>query len=174
MTTDHFAKLHARRDELIAASSEKERALIKRIADTTQRALELRADSDRQARNFHQRQADSLRAEAATLEDIARTLNSRDLPRLRTEQENIRQFRVPELAALMTSANLKARASQDDLKRTTANSLVAARAAFEAHVAQIATKRTLELAQALADAAAAANADPGSVVLALLATKQVA
>jgi hypothetical protein len=93
---------------------------------------------------------------------------------LRTEQENIRQFRTPELAALMTSANLKARSSQDDLKRQAANDLVSARAAFEDHIAKLATKRTLELAQALADAANAAGGDCGSLVTALLATTQAA
>lgn len=78
-----YAAHETRRVELINESAEKERALLKRISDSNQRVLELRADADKLARSFHQRQADSLRAEASTLEDMARTLKNVDLPKLR-------------------------------------------------------------------------------------------
>jgi hypothetical protein len=172
---DPFAHVEARRLEMINAASEQERALLQRIADAKQRALDLRGDADKLARNFNQKQAGALRTEAATLEDTARTLTAVNLRNLKIEQENIRQNRHPALAALMTSANLKARSSQADQQRNAQNALVSARAAFSAHLVKIATRETLSLAQDVAAAAAAANVEIDSLVLAMLpAPKQAA
>ena len=173
-TVDPFEKVESRRAQLIQESTEKEQALLQRIAAAKQKALELRGKADTESRNFHQQRANALRTEAATLEDTARTLTAVSLRNLKIEQENIRQHRHPELAALMTSANLKARNSQADQQRNAQKALVASRAAFEDHIAKLATKRTLELAQALADAATAAGGDCGSLVTALLATTRAA
>jgi hypothetical protein len=132
------------------------------------------ADADKHARNYQLHKANALRADAEKLRETAAKLKNVELPALKIEAENIRQLRTPELVALSTAANLKARGAGEDQKRNVANTLVAARAAFEDHLAKLATNRTIELAQALADAATAASADVGSVVLALLATKQAA
>jgi hypothetical protein len=173
-TTDHFSRLNARRDELLALNAEKTRVVTKRLADLRGQVLTVRADAAKFARAYHLQKANALRADAANIDAIIRTLSAVELPKLIAEQEAIRQYRVPELAALWTAANSKVQTSKTDNTRMLANDLVSARAAFEAHVSQLATKQTLALAQAVADAAAAANADAGSVVLALLATKQAA
>jgi hypothetical protein len=175
MTThDPYAKVNARRDELLALNEEKTRVVTKRLADLRGQVLTVRAEADKTARNYHLAKANTLRAEAANIDEIIRTLSTVELPKLRIEQESIRQFRVPELAALMTAANSRAQNSKTDNARTLSNDLVSARATFEDHISKIATKQTLELARALADAAAAANADAGSLVTALLAAKQAA
>jgi ABC-type branched-subunit amino acid transport system ATPase component len=173
-TFDPYAERETRRVELINESAEKERALRQRISDSKDRVLELRADADKLARGFQQKRADALRAEAATLEDIARTLTNVDLPKLRVEAENIRMGRHAELSRLAFVAEGRIRSNQEDQKRAVQNALVQARADFESHIAKLATKRTLELARALADAATAAGGDCGSLVTALLATERAA
>jgi hypothetical protein len=173
-TPDHFAKVHARRDELLALNAEKTRLVTKRLADLRGQVLTVRADADKAARNYHLAKSNALRAEAVNIDEIIRTLSTVELPKLQAEAESIRQFRVPELAALMTAANSKAQNSKTDNARMLSNDLVSARAAFEDHISKIATRQTVELARALADAAAAANADAGSVVHALLAARQAA
>jgi len=174
MTPDPYAKVNGLRDELLALNEEKARVVTKRLADLRGQVLTVRADADKTARNYHLAKANALRAEAANIDEIIRTLSTVELPKLRIEQESIRQFRVPELAALMTAANSKAQNSKTDNARMLSNDLVAARAAFEDHILKLANKQTLALAQALADAATAANADAGSVVHALLAARQAA
>jgi hypothetical protein len=164
---DPFAHVEARRLELIHAASEKEQALKARIAAAKQRALDLRGDADKLARQFHQKQADALRTEATQLEDIAKTLNTVDLPKLRTDAESIRMGRHPELSRLNLIAESRVRTRSEDQKRNVANALMAARAAFEAHIVETATSKTLELAWALGSAATLADADCGSLVAAI-------
>ena len=171
---DPYAAVESRRLELISAASETEQALTKRIDETKQRILELHADADRLARGFHQKQAAALRSEAAQLQDIARTLTNVELPKLRVAAENIRMGRHPELETLAHRAAARSRISEEDRKRAVQNAFVQARADFEGHIANLATKQTLTLARALADAATAAGGDCGSLVTALLATTQAA
>lgn len=166
--TDPHAQVEQRRVELIARSTEKERLLQKRIHDLSQQALQARADADKHARNYQMSKANALRADAIRFEETVRTLKNVELPALRIEAENIRQYRTPEMSALLTSANLKARGSKEDQARNVANTLVSARAAFSAHLAKLATRETLGLAMAVAAAATAANVEIDSLVQALL------
>ena len=163
-----------RRVELIERNTEKTRVLQKHINSLKHQAMLAEADADREARNYRLPRANALRADAMKLRQTATALENVELPKLRIEAENIRQYRTPEMSALMTAANLKARNSKEDQARNVANTLVSARAAFEAHVAKLATKQTFELAKALADAAAAASAEPGDIVRALLAAREAA
>lgn len=156
---DPFAKVHARRDEKIAASAEKERELLERIAATKQQALDLRGDADKLARSHHTQRANDLRAHAEQLETEARKLTSVDLPRLRIEAENIRQLRDPELSALNTAANLRSRSTQEDQKRAACNALTEAKSALYEHLARLATGETLRLAHAVAAAELAADVE---------------
>jgi hypothetical protein len=165
--TDPYARVEQRRLELISASSEKEQALLKRIAAARQQALDHRGEADKYARNHHLQKANDLKAAAELLEDEARRLTNVELPRLRIEAAQIRQNQHPELSGLMRVAEIRSRSSQEDQARTLQNALDAARAAFESHLVEIATSETIKLAWDLGSAATHANVDCGSLVAAI-------
>jgi hypothetical protein len=173
-TPDPYAKVNHRQAELRAIATAKEHAIVKRIADLRGRILTLRAEADKASRNYDLIKANSLRAEVASTDEIIHTLTSVELPAVRAELQAIAGYSTIELSAMMAAALTNERNWKIDKERSVQNALVASRTAFDDHLVSIATKQTLMLAQALADAATAAHGDAGSVVTALLAAKQAA
>jgi hypothetical protein len=174
---DPYAAVESRRIEMINDAAEEERALQKRISDSSQRVLDLRADADKLARGFQQKRADVLRTEATHLEDIAKTLRTVDLPKLRRAAEDIRMSRHPELTRLAFVAEGRIRSNQEDQKRAALNALIAAKDAFYEHLARLAPDETLGLAQAVAAAELAAGVeheDSVQVLIRMLGPKAAA
>jgi hypothetical protein len=168
-THDPFARVEQRRLEMIQESTDKERALIKRIVDTRQKALNLRGDADKLARNHHLQNANDTKAAAELLEDEARRLENVDLRQHRIEAANIRMNQHPELSSLLRVAELRSRSAQEDQKRAACNALTAAKSALYEHLAKLATPETLRLATAVVDAETAANVEASEAAQTLLA-----
>jgi hypothetical protein len=176
-TPDHYSKVNARQAELMALNVEKTRLATKRLADLRGQVLTIRADADKEARNYHLAKANSLRADAVNIDAIVRTLTTVELPSLSIEQEAIRQFRVPELAALMISANSNAQNSKTANTRSACDSLTEAKSAFYGHLASLATAETIDFARAVFAAETAADVEhceAGQNLLTLLGPKAAA
>jgi hypothetical protein len=166
-TVDHFERVNLRREALIREASDNESALLMQIADKRQQVRVLLAEADKLARAHHTQRANDTKAAAATLEEDIRRLTNVDLPRLRIEAENIRQYRTPELAAQMNAANNRQRTTQTDRSQKLCNDLTTAKCALIGHLVSLATTETLRLAEAVGAAEIAAAVDSDDFVRAL-------
>jgi hypothetical protein len=162
-----YAKVNARRDELLTLNAEKTRVVTKRIADLRGQVLTVRADADKFARAYHLQKANELRADAANIDAIIRTLTTVELPKLQIEAENIRQNRHPELAALMTAANIRQQNAATDHRQQLFDAITSAKGALYDHLGKLGTAETLRLAQAVFDAERAADCEPSEAARAL-------
>jgi hypothetical protein len=153
MTTeiDHFAKVNAKRDEMLIALGVKERALTDEIATLQERARELRAKADHLLQDGGN---ENHRLDAAGLEDRARRL-ARGLEGVRKDMDSVRFFQSPSLMALWQLANANHMKDRHDLETLPARTL-------SAHVAKLITGETRQLVQAVVDAEAAAGTNPNS------------
>jgi hypothetical protein len=95
---DHFARVNERREAMLREWSDKEQALLKKIAGLKQEALDLRGDADKLARSHHIQKSNEARGAATQAEETVRKLTNIDLVRLRAEQNTIRMNQHPELA----------------------------------------------------------------------------
>ncbi len=140
---DHFAKVNARRDEMLIALGVKERALTDEMVTLEERARGLRAKADHLLQDGGN---ENHRLEAAGLEDRARRL-ARGLEGVRADMASVRAFQSPSLMALWQFANanhMKDLRDREALPRQT----------LASHVAKLITSETRQLAQAVVDAEA--------------------
>lgn len=173
-----YAEVGRRQEEMLFEQHAKESALRDKAKDLRTRAQskanEVLAISrgPTQFDQFARNRAAQLGAEARELEVQSRAVLNIELPEVQRRTAQIASGNCGELITLAQSIAHRIQQARSDERRRLSNEYAKARDAFDSHIAKIANKKTLELAQALEDARRAAKETRDPTVEALLMTNE--